>query len=471
MKTGEKPHVVCLPAPAQGHITPMLKLAKILHARGFHVTFVNTKLNQQKLLSSRGPAALDGLSDFRFAVIQDGLPPSGADPAQVCHSITTICPPNFLALLAELNDPANSEVPPVTCLIVDGVMSFCYDAAKEIGVPCAALWTSSACGFMGFHHYRLLLEQGLVPFKDVAQVTDNSYLDTVVHGFPGLCEGMRLRDFPSFIRTTDRNDIMLNFVMDFADRLLSLPDAVLLNTFDEIERPVLDAMRAILPPMYAIGPLHRRASIEVPAGSSLDGIGSNLWKEQHDGLLEWLGAHGTRTIVYVNYGSFTVMTKEQLLEFAWGLADSEYPFMWNIRPDLLKGDTAVLPPEFLSAVSGRSMLTTWCPQEKVIVHDAVGLFLTHSGWNSTLESVCAGVPMLSWPFFAEQQTNCRYKCTEWGIGLEIGGEVKRAELAAMIGEVMEGEKGREMRRRAAEWKDEAVRATLPGGPAEASLDT
>ena len=222
-------------------------------------------------------------------------------------------------------------------------------------------------------------------------------------------------------------------------------------------------------PIYTVGPLHLHASLMVPAGTSLDGLGSNLWKEQ-DGFLEWLHGHGPNSVVYVNYGSTTVMTNKQLLEFAWGLADSGCPFIWNIRPDLVKGDTAVLPPEFMASISGRSMLTTWCSQEKVIGHEAVGVFLTHSGWNSTLESIGAGVPMLSWPFFGEQQTNCRYKCTEWGNGVEIGGEVRREELASLIREVMEGEKGKEMRRRAAEWKDMAVRATLTGGPSMSNLD-
>ncbi|KAE8797652.1 Cytokinin-O-glucosyltransferase 2 [Hordeum vulgare] len=473
MEAVEKPHAVCLPAPAQGHITPMLKLAKILHTRGFYVTFVNTEFNHRRLLRSRGPAALNGLPDFRFASMPDGLPPSDADATQevggLCYSIMTAFLPHFMALLGRLGDPS-SGVPPVTCLVVDGVMSFGYDAAKEIGVPCAALWTSSACGFMGYRHYRQLIEQGFVPFKDESQVTDKGHLDTVVHGVAGMCDGMRLRDFPNFIRTTDRDDVLLNFIMYMSERL-SLPDAVLLNTFDELEGPVLDAMRAILPPMYTVGPLHRYASLVVPAGTSLDDLGSNLWTEQH-GLLEWLDGQSTRSVVYVNYGSITVMTNAELLEFAWGLASCGYPFIWNIRPDLVKGDTAVLPPEFLSAIDdGRSMLTTWCSQEKVIAHDAVGVFVTHSGWNSTLESICAGVPMLSWPFFAEQQTNCRYKCTEWGNGMEIGGEVKRAELAAMIREVMEGAKGQQMRKRAAEWKEKAVRVTMPGGPVEVGLDT
>ncbi|KAL6851539.1 hypothetical protein ACP4OV_020472 [Aristida adscensionis] len=479
------PHAVCMPYPAQGHVTPMFKLAKLLHARGFHVTFVNTEFNHRRLLHSRGAAALAGVPGFRFAAIPDGLPPSDADATQdipaLCYSTMTTCLPHLLALLAGINAEAAAAAtaapgsggapPPVTCLVVDAVMSFGYDAARAIGVPVAALWTASCCGFMGYRNYRQLVDWGLVPFKDEADLADvpGGPLAAVVAGARGMCAGVQLRDFPNFIRTTDRNDIMLNFLMREAERL-SLPDAVVVNSFEDLEGATLAAMRAVLPPpLHAVGPLVLRERRAVPAGSPLAGLGSNLWKEQ-GGLVEWLAGRAPRSVVYVNYGSITVMTNEQLLEFAWGLAASGYPFVWNVRPDLVRGDAAVLPPEFAAAVEGRALLTTWCPQEAVLGHEAVGVFLTHSGWNSTLESLCAGVPMLSWPFFAEQQTNCRYKRTEWGVGMEIGGEVRRGEVAAVIREAMEGEKGREMRRRAGEWKEKAHRAALPGGPAEASLD-
>ncbi|KAM0913172.1 hypothetical protein ACQ4PT_012317 [Festuca glaucescens] len=78
----EKPHAVCVPFPAQGHITPMMKLAKVLHSKGFHVTFVNTEYNHRRLIRCRGSDAVAGLSDFRFATIPDGLPPSDADATQ-----------------------------------------------------------------------------------------------------------------------------------------------------------------------------------------------------------------------------------------------------------------------------------------------------------------------------------------------------------------------------------------------------
>lgn len=146
------------------------------------------------------------------------------------------------------------------------------------------------------------------------------------------------------------------------------------------------------------------------------------------------------------------MSKDELKEFAWGLANSGETFLWIIRPDLVAGDTAVLPPEFTEETKKRGMLANWCPQEEVLQHPAIGGFLTHSGWNSTFESIVGGVPMICWPFFAEQQTNCRYCCKHWGIGMEIDSNVRREEIENQVRELMNGEKGKEMREKAQEWK-------------------
>jgi UDP:flavonoid glycosyltransferase YjiC (YdhE family) len=467
-------HVVMIPYPAQGHVTPMLQLAKLLHARGFHVTFVNNEFNHRRHLRARGPNALDGTERFRFAAIDDGLPLSEADATQdvpaLCHSTMTTCLPRFKDLVARINAEAEAEGrPAVTCVVGDSTMTFALRAARELGLRCATLWTASACGFIGYYHYRHLVERGIVPLKDEAQLTDG-YLDTVVDWIPGAPKDLRLRDLPSFVRTTDPDDIMLNFFIHETAGM-SQASAVVINTFDELDATLLDAMANLLPPIYTVRPLPLTVRNNVPADSPVAAIGSNLWKEQ-EAPLRWLDGHAPRSVVYVNFGSITVMSNEQLLEFAWGLANTGYAFLWNVRPDLVKGGDSAggLSPEIAAATEGRSMLSTWCPQAAVLEHEAVGVFLTHSGWNSTLESICGGVPMVCWPFFAEQQTNCRYKRTEWGIGMEIGDDVRRGEVEALIREAMEGEKGQEMRRRVTELRDSAVAAARPGGRSMRNVD-
>jgi hypothetical protein len=288
---------------------------------------------------------------------------------------------------------------------------------------------------------------------------NNGYLDAPVDFVPGFSD-MRLKDFPSFIRTTDPNDIIFKFFLDVMDRA-TMASVIAINTFRQFEQPVLDQIATMLPPMYEIGPVSM-LSHQIKE-SSLKALGSNLWKLQ-PGCLDWLEGKKAGSIVYVNFGSVTVMTNQQLIEFAWGLANTGYEFLWIIRPDLVRGDTAVLPEEFLEETKERGLLASWCPQEAVLKHPAIGAFLTHSGWNSTLETISGGVPVVSWPFFAEQQTNCRFVCTEWEIGMEINNNVKRIEVEVLIKEIMEGEKGKRMKERALKWKESAAMATQNSGP-------
>ncbi|KAL1224498.1 UDP-glycosyltransferase 85A2 [Cardamine amara subsp. amara] len=454
---GQKSHAVCVPYPAQGHINPMLKVAKLLHAKGFHVTFVNTVYNHNRLLRSRGPKALDGVASFRFKSIPDGLPETDVDATQdiplLCESTMKHCLVPFKELLGQIN--TEDDVPPVSCIVSDGCMSFTLDAAEELGVPEVLFWTTSACGFLAYLHYYRFVEKGLSPLKDESYLT-KEHLDTIIDWIP-LMKNLRLKDIPSFIRTTNPDDIMLNFIIREAERA-KRASAIILNTFDDLEHDAIQSMQSTLPPVYSIGPLHLLTKQEIDKDNEIGRMESNLWKEESE-CLDWLNTKPQNSVVYVNFGSITVMSAKQLAEFAWGLAATGKEFLWVIRPDLVAGDVAMVPPEFLTETADRRMLASWCPQEKVLSHQAIGGFLTHNGWNSTLESLCGGVPMVCWPFFAEQQTNCKYCCDEWEVGIEIGGDVKRDEVEAVVRELMDGEKGKKMREKAEEWQRLAEEVT------------
>ncbi|PQM38920.1 7-deoxyloganetin glucosyltransferase [Prunus yedoensis var. nudiflora] len=466
--TSEKPHAVFVPFPSQGHINPLMQLAKLLHYKGFHITFVNTEYNHKRLLKSRGPDALNGLPTFRFETIPDGLPPTDANATQdipsLCDSTSKHSLPHFRDLLSKLNSSPNS--PRVTCVITDGVMSFTLDAAQELGVPAVFFWTPSACGFMGYAQFHQLIEKGLTPFQDASYFT-NGHLDTELDWVPGM-RNIRLKDFPTFMRTTEPDDIMLNFLVGETERTKKA-SAVILNTFHDLEHEVIDALSTSLPPVYSIGPLNLQLK-QIPADNELKSIVSNLWIEEPE-CLQWLDTKEPKSVVYVNFGSIAVTTNEQLIEFAWGLANSKKTFLWVIRPDLVRGESAVVPAEFLEETKDRSLLAHWCPQEQVLCHPAVGGFLTHSGWNSTLESLCGGVPLICWSFCGEQPTNCRYSCREWGVGLEVGDDVKRNYVEELVRKLMEGEEGKKMRKKALEWKKLAEEATTgPNGSSFLDLE-
>ncbi|XP_034197472.1 7-deoxyloganetin glucosyltransferase-like [Prunus dulcis] len=464
----KRPHAVCLPFPAQGHISPMMKFAKLLHHRGFHITFVNSEYNHKRLLKSQGPSAFYISQDFCFEAIPDGLLPMDADATQdipsLCDSTSKTCLGPFHNLLANLS--LDKALPPVTCIVSDGIMSFAVKVGEDLGIPVALFWTASACSFTGVTHYRQLIDKGLTPLRDEASLT-NGYLDTTVDWIPGM-KDIRLRDLPSFLRTTDPEDVMLSFALGVVERA-SKASAIILNTYDTLEYKVLEALSSMFPPIYTIGPNHLLVNKIVPQNTILSSIGSSLWKEEPE-CLQWLDSKEPDSVVYVNFGSITVMTPQQLVEFAWGLANSKKPFLWTIRPDLVKDDAAIFPSEFTQETKQRGLLVSWAPQEEVLNHPSIGGFLTHSGWNSTIESLSAGVPMVIWPFFADQQTNCWFLCTQWGVGLEIDSNVKRSEVEKLVRELMSGEKGKEMRKNAMEWKRKAEEATGPRGSSLLNLE-
>ncbi|XP_068335672.1 7-deoxyloganetin glucosyltransferase-like [Pyrus communis] len=462
-----KPHAVCIPVPIQGHIKAMLQLAKLLHHKGFRITYVNTEFNHRRLVKSLGPESLYGLpDDFRFETIPDGLPDSDEDATQDLNLLADSATNNFLAPFVDLIKKLNSSssTPPVTCIFSDGFMPFTTPAAQQFGIPVTLVFTFSASGAMGYMQYPALVERGLAPLKDERCFT-NGFLDQEVDWIPGM-EGIRLRDLPNNFVTTNPNDAIWNIILEGMGRLHEA-SAIVIHTFDALELDVLDALSSMSPPVYAVGPFQLLLN-QIPQ-HPLKSLGYSLWREETE-CLEWLNDKAPNSVVYVNFGSITVMTPEQLVEFGCGLANSKVSFFWVIRPDLVVGKSAILPPEFVDETKGRSLIASWCPQELVLNHPSVGGFLTHSGWNSTLESVSAGVPMLCWPFFADQPTNCHCTCKRWGIGMEINNVVKRDDVEKLVRELMEGEKGTRMKNKAMEWKKLAEEATGPQGSSFANLE-
>lgn len=277
---------------------------------------------------------------------------------------------------------------------------------------------------------------------------------------------LRLRNLPLFSLVTDSSDHGLQLGMIEGQGALSAA-ALIVNTFEELEGPVLEALSVNLR-VYAIGPLLLSQSIHCKDNHGPSDELS-LWKEESS-CLQWLDTLNPCSVIYVCLGSIAVLSNEQLLEFAWGLASSNQYFLWVVRKDIVEGESAILPKEFIEETKDRGMLVDWAPQIKVLSHPSVGGFLTHSGWNSTLESISAGVPMICWPFFAEQHTNVKFVCEEWEIGLQLEKNMKREELAVLVRNLIGGEEGDKMRRRIGKLKESAKRAVEKGGSSQNNLD-
>ncbi|CAO2815493.1 unnamed protein product [Amaranthus hypochondriacus] len=465
----QKPHVVCLPTPLQGHINPMMQLAKLLHSKGFYITMVLTEFDAAKLAANS--SSLQGLHDFSVETIPDGLPADNMrgvlDLPGLCRGLVSGVPAEGLRGVLEKIE-CSPDIPKVKSMIIDTFMFFAHEVANEMGISWVTLFTSGAAVMIAFMQYDELVNRGHFSLKDESCLT-NGYLDTPADWVPGLIKGTKLKHLPTFIRTTDPNDTLFNFTAEAGRRFLATK-ALILNTFDDLELKALEAIKPMnIPNLFTISPFLMLS--QQPSDHQILPFQSSLWKEDL-GCLEWLDKRSPKSVIYVNYGSLAILTPKQLEEFAWGLANSNHPFLWVIRSNLVEGELSnILSRDYMEEIKDRGFISSWCPQQKVLKHPSVAAFLTHGGWNSILESMSAEMPMICWSFFADQQLNCLYVCQEWKIGVEMEeGDVRKEKVEELVKEMMEGEKGKEARRNVGEWNRKAMEATRYGGSSHSNFE-
>ncbi|XP_022157907.1 UDP-glycosyltransferase 76E12-like [Momordica charantia] len=216
-------------------------------------------------------------------------------------------------------------------------------------------------------------------------------------------------------------------------------------------------------PIFPIAPIHKIASTPTSASSSL--------LQEDSTCLPWLDRQPPNSVIYVSLGSLAVSTQQELEEMAWGLADSRQPFLWVIRPGSIQGSDGVgsMPKGFQEKAGDRACIVQWAPQKEVLAHKAVGGFWSHCGWNSTLESLSEGVPMLCRPYLGDQTVNARYISCVWKVGLTLEDRLERNEVERAIRRVMVEEEGRKMREKAMDLKGRIEDSLREDGSSSSSL--
>ncbi|KAI8013884.1 UDP-glycosyltransferase 74E2 [Camellia lanceoleosa] len=198
--------------------------------------------------------------------------------------------------------------------------------------------------------------------------------------------------------------------------------------------------------------------------------GFSIFKPKTDACMKWLDQRSNGSVVYVSFGSLAQLGVDQMEEIAWGLKNSNYYFLWVVRAT----EQPKLPKNFMAETVKNGLVVSWCPQLDVLAHRAIGCFVTHSGWNSTLEALSLGVPMVAMPQCTDQTTNAKYVMDVWGMGVRAQcderGMVRREEVEGCIREVMEGERGNENRRNAMKWGELAIEAVDEGGSSDKNID-
>ncbi|KAM0904814.1 hypothetical protein ACQ4PT_017801 [Festuca glaucescens] len=457
-----RPHVVLLASPTAGHQIPLAELAR----RGVSssTTASRSRSSPSPTCPSRRTSSPSCLPPATVAtavlpaVDMDDVP--AHDMIQVFNQLVRRSLPNLRALLRRIGATAG----PLAAFVPD---TFCSEAllvAGDVGVP-GYFFLPSNLNWLALERRFVELHRGLPPgdYRDFPE-------DVV------LAEGVSLHrtELPVVFRDSNSLDFQRLLV---SSRRYLLADGFLVNTFEEMEPALVEAFKltadqGAFPPVFATGPLIRRRNPE----PDVDDRGCVC--------LEWLNRQPMGSVVYVSFSTLGGLSLEQTTEVAAGLEESGQRFLWVVRmPNLAlpaeaaDGDPlALLPEGFLERTAGRGLaVTAWAPQVRVLSHPATAAFLSHCGWNSTLESVQSGVPMVTLPMGVDQTMNAMILEEKLGMALRPpareDGIVGREEIATAVKELLvEGERGRGVRRRAGEMQQAAVSAWLPEGSSCRALE-
>ncbi|MFS8017152.1 putative UDP-glucuronosyl/UDP-glucosyltransferase [Helianthus anomalus] len=213
-----------------------------------------------------------------------------------------------------------------------------------------------------------------------------------------------------------------------AEEAYRMTEWFLCNSTTELEPEAF----SLYPDLLPIGPLLASNRLAYQAG--------HFWKEDPS-CLAWLDQKPERSVIYIAFGSFTIFNQTQFKELALGLELSNQPFLWVVRPGLTnESTTAAFLEGFMDQIGSRGRIVSWAPQQKVLAHPSVACFMSHCGWNSTLEGVTNGLPFLCWPYFTDQFYNETYICDVWKAGLgfkkDENGIITRGEIKDKVEQLL-----------------------------------
>ncbi|KAJ1258915.1 hypothetical protein BS78_10G112500 [Paspalum vaginatum] len=427
-----KPHVMVLPFPAQGHVIPLMELSHRLVDYGFKIDFINTEFNHDRILKSmKNKGAIpEGIHMISI--------PDGMDPDDDHTDIGKMVGGLSAAMLSPLEEMIRTKK--IKWVIADVSMSWALELTNTVGVRIALFSTYSASVFALRMKVPKLIEDGVIDesgnVKVHEMVQPTPPIDS--YGIPWASLGSN----PERRRVNIQNVIRTN-------RLMALAEAIICNTFRELEPEAL----ALLPNALPVGPL-------VAPMSKATG---HFWSEDLT-CLAWLDTQAPSSVMYVAFGSSTVFDATRFHELANGLTLSGRPFIWVVRTNFTKEIEEDWFNQFKRSVDGKGMVVSWAPQQRILSHPSVACFMTHCGWNSTIEGVLHGVPFLCCPYFADQFCNQSYVCNVWKTGLKLcsneQGVVTKEEIRDKVAQLLGDE---DIKARAITWKNKACASIREGG--------
>ncbi|TKY70327.1 UDP-glycosyltransferase 74E1 [Spatholobus suberectus] len=245
---------------------------------------------------------------------------------------------------------------------------------------------------------------------------------------------------------------------------LNKADWVFVNSFEALEGEIVKGLTELFPAKM-IGPMVPSSYLDGRIRGD-NGYGASLWKPLNEECSNWLEAKPPQSVVYVSFGSLASLKAEQIEEVAWGLKESGVSFLWVLR----ESEQSKLPCGYKDMVKDKGLIVTWCNQLELLTHQATRCFVTHCGFNSTLESLSLGVPVVCLPQWTDQSSNAKFLEEIWEVGVwpkeDEKGIVRKQEFVTSLKVVMEGERSQEIKRNANKWKKLAREAVDEGGSSD-----
>ncbi|XP_043717067.1 hydroquinone glucosyltransferase-like [Telopea speciosissima] len=452
----QTPHIVILPAPGMGHLIPLVEFAKrfVFH-HDFSITFTiptdGSPIKAQKEILDSLPKCIDTIF----------LSPVKLDDLSKDTKVETRIYLTILRSLPSLHDALKvlTSTTPIAALVVDLFGTNAFDVAREFNLPSYIFFPTTAMALSLYLHLPKLDRLHSYEYRELPEPLKLPRC-VPIHG----------RDLMDSVQ--DKQSKVYTWTLYHSKRF-KLADGILLNSFTEMEADAIKALKESgnpnVPPIYPIGPLTQDGSRD---------DGSDI-----SGCLRWLNDQPIGSVLFVSFGSGGALSREQLNELASGLELSEQRFLWVVKnPNTTylsaqstgEDPLTFLPKGFLERTKGRGLVVpSWAPQIQVLNHVSTGGFVTHCGWNSTLESVVHGVPLIAWPLYAEQKMNAVMLVEDLKVALrpkvEKNGLVGRVEIARVVKCLFEGGEGMSLRKRMRMLKDAASKVLSEEGSSRESL--
>ncbi|XP_021853724.1 scopoletin glucosyltransferase [Spinacia oleracea] len=461
-------HVVFFPFLSHGHMIPTLHIARLFAARdNVKATIITTPLNMATFTkpnenSTETGAPIINIQVFKFPAKEAGLPDGCENPDQLSGPGMI---KNFFKATEMLNEQLEQYLEKIRpdCLVADMFYPWATKCTSKFNIPRLV--------FHGFSCFSLCAQEVIrlhEPYNNVSSDDELFVLPSIPHEIQltrlQIPEALRIEE-ESFLKSTI-NRVIESEVESYG---------VIVNSFYELEPDYAEFFTNELGrKAWNIGPVS--VTNKSPDVKAID---------KHE-CLKWLNSKKPNSVIYICFGSTARSIDPQLHEIAMGLESSGKQFIWVVRNksnsnEEGKNEEVWLPPGFEQRTEGKGLIIRgWAPQVSILEHEAIGAFVTHCGWNSTLEGITAGVPMVTWPMFAEQFYNEKLVTEILKIGVPVGVKkwsmmpsvedmIKGEAVEMALREIMDGKEVEEMRNRANKLKEMAWKAVEEGGSSYSDL--